>query len=71
MEEKEIERDFFMSYVNDQWVMNMTDPVTKEVVKKKVFANGGWRDYIERKPASTTKVDYQARFQRKPYRGMR
>lgn len=44
-EEKKEEREepnYFMSYENDKWVLNIKDPVTKEVIEKRVATQGRW-----------------------------
>lgn len=39
--EERPEPNYFMSYENDKWVLNIKDPVTKEVIEKKVAVQGG------------------------------
>ena len=40
-EKKREEPNYFMSYENDKWVLNIRDPITKEVIEKRVADGSG------------------------------
>jgi hypothetical protein len=48
-EQKEERPDpgYFMSYENNKWVLNIKDPVTKEVVEQRVSSNGRWQKLVK------------------------